>query len=130
MGGGEGGGGGGDEMGGQFSEGGSGFLEIAIINFTSRLYFIADFGADWKILYHLLFFTYVFNLFCFIKGFLIAFYFTNSLFVWKLTQVSIKISKISCFSFSFKLNNKKKVLLGKYGLERGLQKNFPGERVW
>ena len=115
-------------MGGQFSEG-SEFLEIAIINFTSRFYLIADFGADWKILYHLLFFNYVFSLFCFIKGFLIAFYFTNSLFVWKLTQVSIKISQISCFSFSFKLNNKKKVPLEKYGLERGLQKNFTGEGV-
>ena len=56
-------------MGGQFSEGGSGFLEIAIINFTSRLYFIADFGADWKILYHLLFLLMFLTYFVLLKVF-------------------------------------------------------------
>ena len=37
--------------------------------------------------------------------------------------VSIKMFKISYFSFFFKFNEKKKVLL-KYGLERGLTSKF------
>ena len=45
------------------------------------------------------------------KVILIVFYFINNLFmrkrVSKLTQVSIKIFKISQFSFTFKLNEKK-----------------------
>ena len=44
-------------------------------------------------------------------------------------QVSFKISKISNFSFSFKLNEKKKVPLKRYGLERrgrGFEKVFAG----
>ena len=44
-------------------------------------------------------------------------------------QVSFKISKISNFSFSFKLNEKKKVPLKRYGLERrgrGFEKVFGG----
>ena len=44
-------------------------------------------------------------------------------------QVSFKISKISNFSFSFKLNEKKKVPLKRYGLERrvrGFEKVFDG----
>ena len=61
--------------------------------------------------------------FVLLKSFLILFYFINSLFkrkrVWKLTQESIKMSKYSYFSFSFKLNEKKKAPLKKYGLERG-----------
>ena len=52
-------------------------------------------------LHHLVFFTYVFSLFRFIKRFLIVFYFTNSLFnrksIYKLIQESIKISKVSYF---------------------------------
>ena len=40
------------------------------------------------------------------------FYFLNSLLsVWKLTELSIKLFKIKYFSFTFKLNEKKKVLL-------------------
>ena len=40
------------------------------------------------------------------------FYFLNSLLsVLKLTELSIKLFKIRCFSFTFKLNEKKKVLL-------------------
>ena len=50
--------------------------------------------------------------FVLLKAFLIVFYFINSLFkrksVQKLTEVSIKISKISFF-YSFKLNEKKNV---------------------
>ena len=46
-------------------------------------------------------------------------------------QVNFKISKISNFSFSFKLNEKKKVPLKRYGLERrgrgrGFEKVFAG----
>ena len=36
----------------------------------------------------------------------------------KLAQVSIKIFKISYFYFTFKLNERKKVLFKKYDLER------------
>ena len=52
-------------------ERGSGFLETAIINFTSRLlsYYLVDLPADWKVLYHLLFFTHVFSFFRFIQRF-------------------------------------------------------------
>ena len=47
-----------------------------------------------------------------LKAILIVFYFINSLFKRKnVTQVSIKISKICNFSFSFKPNDKKKVPL-------------------
>ena len=64
--------------------------------------------------YHLLLFTCIFNLFYFIK-FFIVFYFINTLFkgrkAQKLRQASIKIFKISYFSFTFKLNEKNKVLL-------------------
>ena len=53
--------------------------------------------------------------FVLLKVFLVVIYFINNLFkfksVYELTQVSIKISKISYFSFSFKLNEKKKVAL-------------------
>ena len=35
----------------------------------------------------------------------------------------IKRSRISYFSFSFKLNEKKESIVKKYGLARGLQKN-------
>ena len=36
-------------------------------------------------------------------------------------QIRIKISRISYFSFSFKLNENKEGVAKKYGLERGLQ---------
>ena len=66
--------------------------------------------------------------FVLLKVFLIVFYFINSLFkrktVWKITQVSIKISKISYFSFSLKLNEKKKVPLKNYGLDRGVTRKL------
>ena len=56
----------------------------------------------------------------------ISLYYIDSLFkrkvVWKLIQMRNKISRISYFCFSFKLNEKKTVLLKKYGLEIGLQK--------
>ena len=56
----------------------------------------------------------------------ISLYYIDSLFkrkvVWKLIQMRNKISRISYFCFSFKLNEKKRVLLKKYGLEIGLQK--------
>ena len=65
-------------------------------------------------LYHLLLFTCIFNLFYFIK-FFIVFYFINTLFkgrkAQKLRQASIKIFKTSYFYFTFKLNEKNKVLL-------------------
>ena len=61
----------------------------------------------------------------------IVLYLINSLFkrknVQKLTQVSIKISKISYFSFSFKLNEKKKVALKNVVWKGKLQKKS-GER--
>ena len=53
------------ERGGQFLQGGSGFWETAIINFTSQILFDLYLCADWKMLYHLLFFTYVFKLISF-----------------------------------------------------------------
>ena len=69
--------------------------------------------------------------FVLLKVFLIVFYFINSLFKrkseYKLTQVSIEISKTSYFYFSFKLNEKKKVPLRKYDLGRrgtDYKKNF------
>ena len=53
----------------------------------------------------------------------ISLYYIDSLFkrkvVWKLIQMRNKISRISYFCFSFKLNEKKTVLLKKYGLEIG-----------
>ena len=38
--------------------------------------------------------------------------------------MSIKISRISYFSFGFQLDEKKKVLLKKFGLERGLTTKY------
>ena len=38
--------------------------------------------------------------------------------------MSIEISKISYFSFTYKLNKKEEVLLKKYGLERGGARKF------
>ena len=49
------------ERGGHFLEGGSGLLEKAIVNFTSWLLFDFCVCADWKILYHMLFFTYIYK---------------------------------------------------------------------
>ena len=72
--------------------------------------------------------------FVLVEYFLIVSYFINRLFkrisVLKLTQVSIKISKIDYFSFTFKINEKKKVLLKNFGLEKGgYKKTFAGRRV-
>ena len=81
--------------------------------------------------------------FVLLKVFLVVIYFINNLFkfksVYELTQVSIKISKISYFSFSFQLNEKKKPLK-KYDLQRGrgrgraggrgLQESFCWREVW
>ena len=47
---------------------GSGLLEIAVINFTSRILFDLLFRCRLKD--HLLFFTYAFSVSCFIKSFL------------------------------------------------------------
>ena len=89
------------------------FLEIRILNFTSRLLFNLLLTWRLKVLYHLVFFACVFSLFCFIKS-LIVFYFNYGLFkkkrVSKLAHESIKFSKVSCF-FTFKLNEMKKVSL-------------------
>ena len=72
--------------------------------------------------------NYVFSLFHFIKSFLTVFYFINSLFkrkiVWKSTQVRIKIIKICYFSFTFKLNEKKKVPLKKTWLIERVIRTF------
>ena len=75
--------------------------------------------------------------FVLLKAFLIVFYFINSLFkrksVQKLTEVSIKISKISFF-YSFKLNGKKnvhkKIRYGERERERegGTEREREGER--
>ena len=71
--------------------------------------------------------------FVLLKAFLIVFYFINSLFkrksVQKLTEVSIKISKISFF-YSFKLNEKKNVHKKiRYGeRERERERGREGER--
>ena len=62
--------------------------------------------------------------FVLLKSILIVFYYFDSLFsLKKLTQMRIKISRISYFSFSFKLNEKKESVVKKYGLERGLPEN-------
>ena len=73
------------------------------------------------VIFYLCFFTltYIFSL----KVFLVVFYFINSFFerknVQMLAQASIKISKISYFSsYSFKLNEKKKVPFKKYTVWR------------
>ena len=42
----------------------------------------------------------------------------------KFTEVCIKTSKISYFSVSIKLAEKKKMPLKEFGLERGVRKNF------
>ena len=62
--------------------------------------------------------------FVLLKGILIVFYYFDSLFSFKkLTQMRIKISRISYFSFSFKLNNKKKVSLKMLALRGVYKKN-------
>ena len=79
-------------------------------------------------LHHLLFFTCVFSFFILLKAFLIVLHFINSLFkrksVQTLKQMSITRTKISYFSFSFKLNEKKKVLLKNMVWTGGLQETF------
>ena len=63
-----------------------------------------------------------------LRAFLIVLYFINSLFkrksVSKFTEVCIKTSKISYFSVSIKLAEKKKMPLKEFGLERGVRKKF------
>ena len=69
--------------------------------------------------------------FVLLKGILIVFYYFGSLFSFKkLTQMRIKISRISYFSFSFKLNNKKKVSLKMLALRGVYKKMFPGGGLW
>ena len=91
-----------------------GFREIAILNFTLRLLFELLFTCRLKCYitcyFSLIFLCYIDSLF---KGKIVQ----------KLTQMRIKISRISYFSFSFKLNEKKESVVKKYGLERGLQEN-------
>ena len=77
-------------------------------NFTSRPLRYLYLYANWKMLYHLLSFTHVYSFFDFIQlkvSFMVS-YFIKSSFkresVWKLTQLSIKKSKISNFSVTFK----------------------------
>ena len=53
-----------------FWRGNSEFLEIVTINFSSRLLFDLLSTYRLKDLYHLLFYSYIFSLFCFIKSFL------------------------------------------------------------
>ena len=65
-----------------------------------------------------MFFAY----FVLLKVFLVVFYFIISLFVQKLKEKSIKKSKISYFSFTFKLNEKKKVPLKNMVWREELQK--------
>ena len=64
----------------------------------------------------------------FIKSFLIVLYLINSLFkrksIYKLTKESIKIFKVSYFSFSFKLNEKKRVSLKIWFGDEGYKKLF------
>ena len=69
--------------------------------------------------------------FVLLKGILIVFYYFDSLFSFKkLTQMRIKISRISYFSFSFKLNNKKKVSLKMLALRGVYKKMFAGGGLW
>ena len=88
------------------------FLEVTIINLLHKSYFTYCLRADWNMLHHSLLFTFVCSLFCFIKSFF------NS--VWKFTQESVKISKISYFFFSFKLKETKKVPLKNMVLRDGV----------
>ena len=67
---------------------------------------------------HLLFFTYVFSLLHFIRYFINSVLFCQELFweeeclkVYSTTQESTKLAKINYFSFIFKFNENKKVLL-------------------
>ena len=105
-------------------------------NFTSRPLRYLYLYANWKMLYHLLSFTHVYSFFDFIQlkvSFMVS-YFIKSSFkresVWKLTQLSIKKSKISNFSVTFKLNNNKKMLLKNFGLERRIENISPKKREW
>ena len=78
-------------------------------------------------MHHLLFFTYVLAYFVLLKVFLTVFYFISNFFkrrsLQNLTQISIKISEISYFSFSFKL---KKAPLKKRLEREGYKKKFAG----
>ena len=105
-------------------------------NFTSRPLLYLYLCANWKMLYHLLPFTHVYSFFDFIQlkvSFMVS-YFIKSSFkresVWKLTQLTIKKSKISNFSFTFKLNNNKKMPLKNFGLERRIENISPPKREW
>ena len=105
-------------------------------NFTSRPLRYLYLYANWKMLYHLLSFTHVYSFFDFIQlkvSFMVS-YFIKSSFkresVWKLTQLSIKKSKISNFSVTFKLNNNKKMPLKNFGLERRIENISPKKREW
>ena len=105
-------------------------------NFTSRPLRYLYLYANWKMLYHLLSFTHVYSFFDFIQlkvSFMVS-YFIKSSFkresVWKLTQLSIKKSKISNFSVTFKLNNNKKMPLKNFGLERRIENMSPQKREW
>ena len=105
-------------------------------NFTSRPLRYLYLYANWKMLYHLLSFTHVYSFFDFIQlkvSFMVS-YFIKSSFkresVWKLTQLSIKKSKISNFSVTFKLNNDKKMPLKNFGLERRIENISPKKREW
>ena len=105
-------------------------------NFTSQPLRYLYLYANWKMLYHLLSFTHVYSFFDFIQlkvSFMVS-YFIKSSFkresVWKLTQLSIKKSKISNFSVTFKLNNNKKMPLKNFGLERRIENISPKKREW
>ena len=87
-----------------------------LLNFTSRLLFDLLFTSRLKDVASPVFFTYFFSLFRFTKSFLTVIYFSNSLFKRKNVQ---KLTQMSYFSFSFKLNEQRKVPLKKHGLKRG-----------
>ena len=103
------------------------------MNLTLRFLFYLLVMCTRKDVVSLAIFTHGFSLFRLIKFKSVLFY-INSLFkrkrVLKLTQEIIKIPKVSYFSFSFKLNEKKKMPFKKYGMERkGYKKIFAGEGV-
>ena len=105
-----------------------GVLEIGIRNFTSRLLF--DLLLSYRLKdVSLALFDLRFQLISFYQTFFVmVFYFIKSLSksksVQKLIKESIKMSKVSYFSVSFKLNKKNKVPL-KYMICRGeVTRNF------
>ena len=56
------------------------FVALSWLFYSNCIFYSFNVCADWRLLYHLLLFTYVLTLIHFINSFLTIFYFINSLF--------------------------------------------------